>query len=123
MLPKGLKKLDALVCSVGVMVMVHGDDRRLVMPPKVATLQAIVIPVISRNADAEAILEACRKTLDTLKKAGFRVKADLSRNPTPGQKYWHWEMKGVPLRIEIGQKSSAVCSSGQVRKSGHSSEQ
>ncbi|KAM5563359.1 proline--tRNA ligase, cytoplasmic-like [Rosa sericea] len=90
--------------TIGVMVMVHGDDRGLVMPPKVATLQAIVIPVIYRDVDTEAILEACRKTVVTLKKAGFRVKADLSRTSTPGQKYWHWEMKGVPLRIEIGQR-------------------
>lgn len=63
-----------------------------------------MIPVIYKDVDTEAILEACRKTVLTLKKAGFRVKADLSTTSTPGQKYWHWEMKGVPLRIEIGQR-------------------
>ncbi|KAL6217587.1 hypothetical protein ACLB2K_010804 [Fragaria x ananassa] len=68
------------------------------------TRTAIVIPVIYKDVDTEAILEACRKTVLTLKKAGFRVKADLSTTSTPGQKYWHWEMKGVPLRIEIGQR-------------------
>ncbi|TQD83136.1 hypothetical protein C1H46_031298 [Malus baccata] len=90
--------------TIGVMVMVHGDDKGLVLPPKVAAIQAIVVPVPYKNTPMEEIYDACLKTVDTLTKAGIRAEADLSDNQTPGWKYSHWEMKGVPLRIEIGPK-------------------
>ncbi|KAM1086380.1 hypothetical protein ACFX2B_011893 [Malus domestica] len=90
--------------TIGVMVMVHGDDKGLVLPPKVAAIQAIVVPVPYKNTPMEEIYDACSKTVDTLTKAGIRAEADISDNQTPGWKYSHWEMKGVPLRIEIGPK-------------------
>nr|XP_019705136.1 proline--tRNA ligase, cytoplasmic isoform X2 [Elaeis guineensis] len=93
--------------TIGVMVMVHGDDKGLVLPPKVASVQVIVIPVPYKDADTQAIFDACRSTVDTLCKAGFRAEVDLRDNYSPGWKYSHWEMKGVPLRIEIGPKDLA----------------
>ncbi|KAL6983269.1 proline--tRNA ligase, partial [Sarracenia purpurea var. burkii] len=93
--------------EIGVMVMVHGDDKGLVLPPKVASVQVIVIPVPYEDADTEKILEACKTIVDTFSEAGLRVEADLRDNYSPGWKYSHWEMKGVPLRIEIGPKDLA----------------
>ncbi|KAI3902284.1 hypothetical protein MKW92_034368 [Papaver armeniacum] len=76
--------------TIGVMVMVHGDDKGLVLPPKVASVQVIVIPVPYE-----------------LNKTGFRAETDLRDNYSPGWKYSNWELKGVPLRIEIGLKDMA----------------
>lgn len=82
--------------------MVHGDDKGLVLPPKVAATQVIVVPVPYKDTNTKEMFEACLRTVDTLTEAGFRVEADLRDNYGPGWKYSHWEMKGVPLRIEIG---------------------
>ncbi|GAV69393.1 tRNA-synt_2b domain-containing protein/HGTP_anticodon domain-containing protein/ProRS-C_1 domain-containing protein [Cephalotus follicularis] len=90
--------------TIGVMVMVHGDDKGLVLPPKVASVQVIVIPVPYKDANTQGIFDACTATVDILCKAGFRAEADFRDNYSPGWKYSHWEMKGVPLRIEIGPK-------------------
>ncbi|KAK3036343.1 hypothetical protein RJ639_031750 [Escallonia herrerae] len=81
--------------TIGVMVMVHGDDKGLVLPPKVAALQIIVIPVPYKDANTQAILDTCAATVSTLSAAGFRAEADLRDNYSPGWKYSHWEMKGV----------------------------
>lgn len=89
------------------MVMVHGDDKGLVLPPKVASVQVVVIPVPYKDADTQAIFDACSETVKSLNEAGFRAEADLRDNYSPGWKYSHWEMKGVPLRIEIGPKDIA----------------
>ncbi|KAF5189430.1 Proline--trna ligase [Thalictrum thalictroides] len=97
--------------SIGVMVMVHGDNKGLVLPPKVASVQVVVIPVFDKDADKQAIFDACTKTVTILKEAGFRAEADLTHYK-PGWKYSHWEMKGVPVRIEIGPKDMA---NNQVR--------
>ncbi|KAI8522495.1 hypothetical protein RHMOL_Rhmol13G0001600 [Rhododendron molle] len=93
--------------TIGVMVMVHGDDKGLVLPPKVAAIQVIVIPVPYKDADTKGIYDACDATVETLTKAGVRAEADFRDNYSPGWKYSHWEMKGVPLRIEIGPKDLA----------------
>ncbi|KAI3944016.1 hypothetical protein MKW98_015168 [Papaver atlanticum] len=93
--------------TIGVMVMVHGDDKGLVLPPKVASKQVIVIPVPYKDADTRAIYDACFETARELNRAGFRAETDLRENYSPGWKYSHWELKGVPLRIEIGPKDMA----------------
>ncbi|KAK4840955.1 hypothetical protein QYF36_022264 [Acer negundo] len=98
--------------TIGVMVMVHGDDKGLVLPPKVASVQVIVIPVPYKDADTQGIFDACNATVETLSEAGIRAEADFRDNYSPGWKYSHWEMKGVPLRIEIGPKDLA---NNQVR--------
>ncbi|XP_004494473.1 proline--tRNA ligase, cytoplasmic [Cicer arietinum] len=93
--------------TIGVMVMVHGDDKGLVLPPKVASVQVIVIPVPYKDADTQGIFDACSATVSMLCEAGIRAESDSRDNYSPGWKYSQWEMKGVPLRIEIGPKDLA----------------
>ena len=83
---------------IGGIIMTHGDDSGLVLPPSVAPIQVVVIPVQMHKA---GVLEAAQKIADTLKAAGIRVKLDDS-DQSPGWKFSEYEMKGVPLRVEIG---------------------
>jgi len=84
------------------MIMTHGDDKGLVLPPKVASVQVVVIPVPYKDANTQGIYDACTATASALCEAGIRAEEDLRDNYSPGWKYSDWEMKGVPLRIEIG---------------------
>lgn len=86
--------------AIGALIMVHGDDSGLIMPPKVAPIQAIVIPIPGKARDEEAVRETAQRVQATLAEK-FRVEADFS-DKTPGWKYNEWELRGVPLRIEIG---------------------
>ena len=88
---------------IGGIIMTHGDDSGLVLPPSVAPIQVVVIPVQQHK---EGVLDAANKLADTLKDAGFRVKLDDSEQ-SPGWKFSEYEMKGVPLRIEIGPRDIA----------------
>ncbi|CAD1476646.1 unnamed protein product, partial [Heterotrigona itama] len=95
--------------TIGVMIMIHGDDKGLVLPPNVACIQAIIVPCgITANTTAqqrESLFSECNKLLDELSKdKTLRVKADYRNNRTPGWKFNHWELKGVPVRIELGPK-------------------
>ncbi|XP_076223638.1 glutamyl-prolyl-tRNA synthetase [Nomia melanderi] len=95
--------------TIGVMIMVHGDDKGLVLPPNVACIQAIIVPCgITANTTLEQrehLSAECNKLLDELSKdKTVRVKADYRSNRTPGWKFNHWELKGVPVRIELGPK-------------------
>ncbi|PWN43765.1 putative proline-tRNA ligase [Ceraceosorus guamensis] len=94
--------------TIGVMVMVHGDNQGLVMPPRVAQIQVIVVPVgiTSKTSpkDRDVILDACAALEKTLKSNGLRAKADLRDNYNPGYKFADWELRGVPVRLEIGPK-------------------
>ncbi|CAI9118733.1 OLC1v1020338C2 [Oldenlandia corymbosa var. corymbosa] len=93
--------------TIGVMIMVHGDDKGLVLPPKVASVQVVVVPVPFKDADTKGIFDACTSVVETLKESGISAEADTRDNYSPGWKYSHWEMKGVPLRIEIGPRDLA----------------
>ncbi len=83
---------------IGAIIMTHGDDNGLVLPPAVAPIQVVIIPVAQHK---EGVLEKANELYETLKAAGLRVKLDDSEQ-SPGWKYSEYEMKGVPLRIEIG---------------------
>ncbi len=83
---------------LGSIIMVHGDDNGLVLPPYVAPIQVVVVPVAQQKP---GVIPAARAIVDKLKEAGFRVVLDDS-DKTPGWKFADWEMKGVPLRVEIG---------------------
>ena len=85
---------------IGAIIMTHGDDNGLVLPPAVAPVQVVVIPIAQHK---EGVIEKAQELCDRLKKAGFRVKLDASEN-TAGWKFSEYEMKGVPLRVEIGPK-------------------
>ncbi|KAL4100124.1 hypothetical protein PRIC1_007920 [Phytophthora ramorum] len=94
--------------SLGVMIMVHGDDKGLVLPPRVAPVQVIVVPIPFKNQDeVEEIFAKADEIVDKLAGAGVRIEADKRRVYTPGWKYNHWELKGVPLRFEVGPKDIA----------------
>ncbi|MEM0480787.1 MAG: proline--tRNA ligase [Candidatus Aenigmatarchaeota archaeon] len=85
---------------IGAIIMVHGDDLGLVLPPKVAPIQVIIIPIYYSEEEKEKVLEKCREIAEKLKK--FRVKVDDREQYTPGYKFNNWELRGVPIRIEIG---------------------
>ncbi len=83
---------------IGAVIMAHGDERGLVLPPKIAPVQVIIIPIALKKP---GVKEACERLLGTLKAKGIRADADFTDNQT-GWKLNEWEMKGVPLRVEIG---------------------
>ena len=85
---------------IGAIIMVHGDDSGLVLPPRIAPKQIRVIPVAQHK---EGVLEKANELVDTLKAAGYRVDIDDTEK-TPGWKFSEQEMQGIPLRIEIGPK-------------------
>lgn len=86
--------------SIAAVISVHGDDRGLVFPPEVAPVQVVIVPIIVGKRKDE-VVEAARSLKSELVSAGFRVEVD-EREIRPGAKYYHWEMRGVPLRLEIG---------------------
>jgi prolyl-tRNA synthetase len=85
---------------IGALVMVHGDDRGLALPPKMAPVQVIMIPVGPPKL-RDKVMAKFDPVFEALKAAGVRVKADL-RDETPGWKFNEWEMRGVPVRLELG---------------------
>lgn len=106
--------------AIGVMVMVHGDNQGLVLPPRVASIQVVIIPcgiTVKTTDDIRAkINAACEELAKTLKKAGIRSRADLRDGYTPGYKFNDWEQKGVPLRLEIGPNDLAKQQTLTVRR-------
>lgn len=88
--------------SIGVMVMVHSDDKGLVLPPAVAPIQAIVVPIPFKDNDRAAVVGAAADVAGQLRAAGVRVKEDARDNYSPGFKYNYWELRGVPIRVELG---------------------
>uniref|UniRef100_A0A663M0U0 Bifunctional glutamate/proline--tRNA ligase n=1 Tax=Athene cunicularia TaxID=194338 RepID=A0A663M0U0_ATHCN len=92
--------------TIGVMTMIHGDNMGLVLPPRVASVQVVIIPCGITNSlseeDKEALLKKCNEYRNRLLSANIRVRADLRDNYSPGWKFNHWELKGVPVRVEVG---------------------
>lgn len=89
---------------IGAVIMVHGDDQGLVVPPKLAPIQAVIVPIYKNDAEKSVVLEAVDRVTAELKAAGIRLRVDGREEVTPGFKFNDWEMRGVPLRIEIGPK-------------------
>ena len=83
---------------IGAVIMTHGDERGLVLPPKVAPVQCVIVPIAARKG---GVIEACEALKADLEGAGIRVTLDNTDN-SPGWKFNEWEMKGVPVRIELG---------------------
>ena len=96
---------------VGAIIMTHGDDQGLVLPPVLAPYQVIVVPIWRKTEQKSAVLEAVENVKATLASAGIRFHVDAREGQTPGWKFNHWEMKGVPLRVELGPRDVAQ---GQV---------
>lgn len=85
---------------LGAIVGMHGDDDGLIMPPSIAPFQIVICPMIRKNSDVDTVAKAV-EIAETLRTSGYRVKVD-SRDIHAGQKYYDWEIKGVPLRLDIG---------------------
>ena len=86
---------------VAALIGVHGDDKGLVLPFDIAPVQVIIIPIYSSEQEKNEVIERCRALKETLSRSNIRCRIDL-RDETPGWKFNDWELKGVPLRAEIG---------------------
>ncbi|MCB8921034.1 MAG: proline--tRNA ligase [Ardenticatenaceae bacterium] len=87
---------------VGAIIMTHGDDNGLILPPRLAPYQVVIVPIYRKDAEKTAVLTAAQRIQQELTDAGIRVKMDDRDNLTPGYKFNDWELRGVPARIEIG---------------------
>ncbi len=86
---------------IGALIMVHGDDRGLVLPPRVAPNQAVIVPIY-RDDTRDRVLGAANDLRESLREEGLRIHLDDREEHTPGWKFNEWEMRGVPIRIELG---------------------
>jgi len=87
---------------IGALVMVHGDNKGLVLPPKIAPIQTVIVPIPYKDANSETILEKAKEIHKKLCENGISAILDDRAEYTPGWKFNEWELKGVPIRIEIG---------------------
>ncbi|MCE4612149.1 MAG: proline--tRNA ligase [Desulfurococcales archaeon] len=88
---------------IATLIAVHGDDRGLALPPTVAPIQVVIVPIPSgSDEDRRAVIEAARQVAGELEASGVRVRVDDREEERPGAKFYYWEKKGVPLRIEVG---------------------
>ncbi|HCC83947.1 TPA: proline--tRNA ligase [Candidatus Uhrbacteria bacterium] len=92
---------------IGGLIMTHSDDQGLVLPPRIAAVQAVIIPLWFKDEEKATVIEKAQSLLAELTAAGVRAKVDL-RDGRPGEKLFHWEKKGIPVRIEIGPKDIAA---------------
>ncbi len=89
---------------VGAVVMTHGDDKGLRLPPKLAPYQVVIVPIFKADDERPAVIAAAERLRAELSDAGIRVHSDLREGQSPGFKFNDWEMRGVPVRLEIGPK-------------------
>lgn len=91
---------------VGAIVLGHGDAKGLILPPKLAPIQVVIVPIYKTDEEKEAVLKRCQEIMQQLH-ASMRVHLDGRDNLTPGFKFNHWELRGVPIRLNIGPKDIA----------------
>lgn len=89
--------------AIGSLLSTHGDDNGIVLMPRLAPIQVIIIPIPHKESQ-QAITKACKKVAQKLKNLGLRVEIDQREELTPGAKFFYWELRGIPIRIEIGPK-------------------
>ncbi len=89
---------------IGAMIMAHGDDQGLVLPPKVAPTQVVIVPIYRNDEGRDKVLPKVKEIQESLESKDIRVQVDDRQGLSPGYKFNDWEMKGVPIRIEIGPK-------------------
>lgn len=92
---------------IGGLIMTHGDDIGLIAPPKLAPVQVVVVPIWRKDDEKVTVIEVAASIRDTLQEAGFRVKMDEREGMKPGAKYYYWEERGVPVRLEVGPRDVA----------------
>jgi prolyl-tRNA synthetase len=101
--------------TIGALIMTHSDDKGLVLPPKIASLQAVITTIVPSEKEKENVTKKAQELVTLLENAGVRTKADI-RDMRPGEKFFEWEKKGVPIRIELGPKDIANNSCVLVRR-------
>ena len=101
---------------IGGMIMTHGDDKGLILPPKIAPIQVVIIPIYYTNDDKDSVIQKAHQIKDDLSKIDLRIHLDDREQLTPGFKFNDWEMKGIPIRIEIGPKDIAKNQVDLVRR-------
>ena len=101
---------------VGAIIMVHGDDQGLILPPRLAPFQVVLVPIFKTDDEKISVMDAARKIRAELVAADIRVKMDEREGFSPGFKFNDWEMRGVPLRIELGPKDVAKGSAVLARR-------
>ncbi len=89
---------------IGAIIMTHGDDQGLVLPPRLAPIQAVIVPIYKNEAEKSKVMEVADRVFLELKSAGIRIKMDERENVSSGFKFNDWEMRGVPVRVEVGPK-------------------
>ena len=89
---------------IGAIIMTHGDDQGLILPPNLAPYQVVIVPIYRKEEEKAAVMEVVNKIANGLADKDFRIKVDERDGLTPGFKFNDWELKGVPLRIEVGPK-------------------
>jgi prolyl-tRNA synthetase len=101
---------------IGAIIMTHGDDKGLVMPPRLAPYQTVIVPIYRNEEEKAAVMTAIDRITVELKAVGIRLKLDDRDNLSPGYKFNDWEMRGVPTRIEIGPRDVAKNSVALARR-------
>ncbi len=104
--------------TIGAVIMVHGDDRGLVLPPKIAPIQVVLVPIFRKDEEKAAVLPEAEKIVASLKDAGIKVRLDDRDNLKPGAKFFEWEQKGVCVRLELGPRDLADQKVVVVRREG-----
>ena len=89
---------------MGALIMTHSDDNGLVLPPHLAPIQVVIVPIFKTQEQLDAILAKVNPIADNLKQRGIRIKVDTSEKSTPGFKFADYELKGVPVRLAIGSR-------------------
>jgi prolyl-tRNA synthetase len=102
---------------IGGIIMTHGDDGGIILPPKLAPVQVVIVPIYRADTEKATVMEACTKAAAELKAAGVRVEVD-ARDMKPGAKYYEHEGRGVPLRLEIGPRDVASGQATAARRTG-----
>jgi prolyl-tRNA synthetase len=92
--------------GIAAVLIAHGDDNGIVLPPKIAPTQVAIVPVPYKGKEEE-VNKACADVATKIKEAGYRVELDMRGDLTPGNKFYYWELRGVPIRIEIGPRDLA----------------
>jgi prolyl-tRNA synthetase len=103
---------------IGGLVMTHSDDKGLVCPPRLAPLQVVIVPIWKTETDRSAVLTAAAGARQTLAAAGISAAVDERDGMKPGAKYYHWEARGVPVRLEIGPRDVAQGQAVLARRTG-----
>jgi prolyl-tRNA synthetase len=101
---------------IGAIIMVHGDDQGLVLPPKLAPYQVVIVPIFKTEEEKSSVLDVARKLKADLVAANVRVTLDEREGSSPGWKFNEWEMRGVPVRVELGPKDVAKQSAVLARR-------